>query len=192
VLQVSFVVLEKSEERHGTTRPVHACPAFLLRAAVVSLCGLLWTTIPAISEEAPVLDIRPDEAAAVCGAQPLQIEVTVTNTKAQGILAVELYEENEPDFLTSRARLHRIRVPAEEGQQTVCFDIPAPGVYAVATYHDLDADRHFDRRLFLPAEPFGLSNNPRLRLRKPRFEEAAFTVGEEGASVTIALRGVDD
>lgn len=179
-------------EAMQSTRTKCVYPAFRVRAAVVSLCGLLWMTMPAISEEAPVLDIRPDEAAAVCGAQPLQVEVTVTNTTAQGILAVELYEENEPDFLTGRARLHRIRVPAEESQQTVCFDIPAPGVYAVATYHDLDADRRFDRRLFLPAEPFGLSNNPRLRLRKPRFTEAAFTVGDEGASVSIALRGVDD
>ena len=175
-----------------STRSERACVALLSRAAVVSLCGLLWTTIPATSEEAPVLDIRPEESAAVCGAQPLQVKVTVTNTKAQGILAVELYNDNAPDFLTSRARLHRIRVPAEEGQQTVCFDVPSPGMYAVATYHDLDADRRFDRRLFLPAEPFGLSNNPRLRLRKPRFEEAAFLVGEEGAAVTIALRGVDD
>lgn len=165
--------------------------AYLARLAAVSLCGLLWMTASALSEEAPVLDIRPDEAAAVCGAQPLQVEVTVTNTSAQGILAVELYEENAPDFLTARARLHRIRVPAEADQQTVCFDAPAPGQYAVATYHDLDADRRFDRKWFLPDEPFGLSNNPRLRLRKPRFEEAAFTVGEEGASVSIALRGVD-
>jgi len=167
-------------------------PVFLARAFIGSLFGLFLTMMPAASEEASILDIRPDEAAAVCGAQPLQVEVTVTNTTAQGILAVELYEENEPDFLTSRARLHRIRVPAEADQQTVCFDIPSPGVYAVATYQDVDADRRFDRRLFLPAEPFGLSNNPRLRLRKPRFREAAFTVGEEGASVSIALRGVDD
>ena len=158
---------------------------------MASLCGLLWTPILALSEEAPILDIRPDEAAAVCGAQPLQIEVTVLNTSAQGILAVELYEENEPDFLTSRARLHRIRVPAEANQQTVCFDAPTPGPYAVVTYHDLDADRRLDRKWFLPDEPFGLSNNPRLRLRKPRFEEAAFTVGEQGASISITLRGVD-
>ena len=188
-------MLEKSKHGHGAmqlARFMCVNHAFLVRAAVVSLCGLLWTTIPVVSEEARVLDIRPGEAAAVCGAQSLQVKVTVTNTRAQGILAVELYEENEPDFLTSRARLHRIRVPAEENQQTVCFDVPSPGLYAVATYHDLDADRRLDRRLFLPAEPFGLSNNPRLRLRKPRFEEAAFTVGEEGASISIALRGVDD
>ena len=188
-------MLEKSKRGYRakqSTPSARVKRAFLVRAAVASLCGLLCTAIPAVSEEAPVLDIRPEEAAAICGAQTLQVEVTVTNTTAQGILAVELYEENEPDFLTSRARLHRIRVPAEENQTTVCFDVPAPGVYAVATYHDLDADRRFDRRLFLPAEPFGLSNNPRLRLRKPRFEEAAFTVGEAGASLSIALRGVDD
>jgi uncharacterized protein (DUF2141 family) len=174
-----------------SARIARANPAYLARATLASLCALLWTTISALSEEAPILDIRPDEAAAVCGAHPLQIEVTVSNTSAQGILAVELYEENAPDFLTARARLHRIRVPAEADQQTVCFDAPAPGLYAVATYHDLDADRRFDRKWFLPDEPFGLSNNPRLRLRKPRFEEAAFSVGEEGASISIALRGVD-
>jgi len=187
-------VLEKNKHGRGAMRPTRSAqakPAYLARTAVASVCALLWTTISALTEEAPILDIRPDEAAAVCGAQPLQIEVTVSNTSAQGILAVELYEENAPDFLSAGGRLHRIRVPAEANQQTVCFDAPAPGLYAVVTYHDLDADRRLDRKWFLPDEPFGLSNNPRLRLRKPRFEEAAFSVGEQGASISIALRGVD-
>jgi uncharacterized protein (DUF2141 family) len=160
-------------------------------AVAASIFGALGATVSASAEEAPALDIRPDEAAATCGAQPLQIEVTVVKTTHQGILAVELYDDDPPKFLKREGLLHRIRVPAEESQQTVCFDAPTPGRYAVVTYHDIDADRHFDRKFLLPAEPFGLSNNPPLKLRMPRFEESAFDVGEEGAAISIDLNNVD-
>ena len=185
---------KKFEHGHRAMQSVwparHFSASFACASAAIVL-GLIWTAVSSLAEEAPVLDIRPNEAAAVCGAQPLQVKVTVVNTTRQGILTVELYDEDTPNFLKREGLLHRIRVPAEESQQTVCFDAPAPGRYAVVTYHDLDADRRFDRKWFLPAEPFGLSNNPPLKLRMPRFEESAFEVGEQGTSISIDLSHVD-
>jgi uncharacterized protein (DUF2141 family) len=163
----------------------------LVIAFAAGVFGALCAAASASAEEAPILDIRPDEAAATCGAQPLQVEVTVMKTTHQGILAVELYDDDPSTFLKRDGLIHRIRVPAEEGQQTVCFDAPSPGRYAVVTYHDVDADRHFDRKFLLPAEPFGLSNNPPLKLRMPRFEESAFDVSEQGAAISIDLNNAD-
>nr|TFG55532.1 MAG: DUF2141 domain-containing protein [Hyphomicrobiales bacterium] len=158
---------------------------------IVLAISVLCATGSASAEDAPVLDIRPDEAAATCGVQPLQVEVTVRHTTQQGILAVELYGDDPSTFLKRAGLLHRIRVPAEDDQQTVCFDAPSPGRYAVVTYHDVDADRRFDRRFLLPAEPFGLSNNPPLKLRMPRFEDSAFEVGEQGTVISIDLNNAD-
>jgi uncharacterized protein (DUF2141 family) len=155
-------------------------------AAVIALAGLLPVAAASATDR---LDIRPHEAAAVCGASTPQIEVTVTGLRTVGILTVELYEPSERDFLRKGSRLHRIRVPAKGPQQTVCFDIEAPGEYAVAAYHDLNANRKLDRKWnMLPAEPFALSKRGSLPLRMPVFQDAAFTAKGEQTRIELVLQ----
>jgi uncharacterized protein (DUF2141 family) len=135
------------------------------------------------------LDIRPYEAPAQCGARSPQIHVTIEGVTPQGILTVELYRPSERDFLKKASRIHRIRVPAEQGPQTVCFDIDGAGTYALAAYQDLDADRDLDQKWnMMPAEPFALSNDQKLEFRMPRFEDAAFRVSERGGVVRMTLQ----
>lgn len=144
---------------------------------------------PVSAQSLNVLNIRADEAGAVCGDRTPQIEVLVAGASATGILTVELYGPSERDFLKKASRLKRVRVPAEDGTQKVCFDLPASGVYAVAAYHDVDGDRELDRQWnMLPAEPFALSNNRKLKLRMPKFDEAAFKAGEETTTIRLELR----
>ncbi|MEL7540564.1 MAG: DUF2141 domain-containing protein [Pseudomonadota bacterium] len=134
------------------------------------------------------LDIRDYEAAAICVPGSGQVQVTVEGVMAGGILAVELYRPSKRDFLKKKSRIHRIRVAAEDGPQTVCFSTQPPGRYAVATYHDQNGNRDLDQKFNLrPKEPFGLSTNPKLRWGIPKFEEAAFDVPEEGTAITIQL-----
>lgn len=134
------------------------------------------------------LDIRDYEAAATCEPGTGQVQVTVQGLTAEGILAVELYRPSKRDFLKKKSRIHRIRVAAEDGQQTVCFEAQPPGRYAVATYHDENANRDLDQRWNrMPKEPFGLSTNPKLRWGIPRFDEADFEVPEQGTEITIWL-----
>lgn len=144
---------------------------------------------PVSAQSLNVLNIRADEAGAVCGDRAPQIEVLVAGASATGILTVELYGPSERDFLKKASRLKRVRVPAEDGTQKVCFDLPASGVYAVAAYHDVDGDRELDRQWnMLPAEPFALSNNRKLKLRMPKFDEAAFKAGDETTTIRLELR----
>jgi uncharacterized protein (DUF2141 family) len=143
----------------------------------------------ATAQSLNVLNIRADEAGAICGERSPQIEVLVAGATATGILTVELYGPSERDFLKKASRLKRVRVPAEGGTQRVCFDLPASGAYAVAAYHDVDGDRELDRQWnMLPAEPFALSNNRKLKLRMPKFEEAAFKAGEDMTTIRLELR----
>lgn len=136
----------------------------------------------------PDLDIRDYEAPAVCEPGTGQVAVTVEGVTAGGILAVELYRPSKRDFLKKKSRIHRIRVAAEDGPQTVCFAAQPPGRYAVATYHDKNANRDLDQKINLrPKEPFGLSTNPKLRWGFPKFDEADFEVPEEGTAITIQL-----
>lgn len=137
---------------------------------------------------AQAFDIRPHEASAVCDAGKTQVSVTVTGVTPKGILAVELYTPSKNDFLKKASRVHRIRVPAAADRQTVCFDVPAPGTYAVATYHDKNGDRDLAQKWNkMPKEPFGLSTNQKLKFGIPSFYDADFEVPEGGKAITIAL-----
>ena len=152
---------------------------------------LIFVTLPAVAlaDTKQTLDIRPYEAPAVCGAQTPQLEVHVTGVEARGILTVELYTPSKRDFLRKASRLKRIRVPAENGSQTVCFNLPAAGTYALAAYHDVDADRDLARHWnMMPAEPFAISSDKPLRLGVPKFEEAAFSAGEKTTWIELELQ----
>lgn len=145
--------------------------------------------VAAFAAHAQALDIRPDEASAVCGARAPQIEVTVSGVTNKGILTVELYRPSARDFLRKASRIDRIRVAAQQGVQTVCFDIETPGTYALAAYHDINADRKLNRKWnLMPAESFAMSNNKPLRYEVPKFEDAAFDVGENGATIRLELQ----
>ena len=160
-----------------------------MSASFVAVFGLAMAQLGGNGTASQTLDIRPYESAADCGASPMQVEVAVNGVEPGGILTVELYTPSKRKFLKKDSRLHRIRVPAEQGQQTVCFDIPEPGRYALAAYLDEDADRDLDQKWNrMPDEPFALSSNRKLGFGYPKFEDSAFDVGPDGRRMVLDLR----
>jgi uncharacterized protein (DUF2141 family) len=64
-----------------------------------------------------------------------------------------------------------------------------PGEYAVQAFHDVtDAGRVHQNLLGIPREPIGFSNDAPVRLKGPRFEDAAFIVGQDVRRITLRLR----
>ncbi len=114
--------------------------------------------------------------------------MTVNGVGSGGVLNVGLYDDPE-HFLFKKGRKRTVRIPAAEGQQKVCIDLEQPGTYAVAAYHDIDANRKLKMRWnMLPGEPFGLSNNPEQHIGFPKFSESAFTTSSLGADIVIDLK----
>ena len=122
-----------------------------------------------------------------CVPGALQIRVNVHNVSTGGILKLELFGEN--NFLKKEGKLRRVRVPAQDGPQKVCINLPTPGEYAVVGYHDKDGDRRLKKAWnFKPKEPYGLSNNPEIKsLRLPKFSETGFEVPMEGVDIDLHL-----
>ena len=61
-----------------------------------------------------------------------------------------------------------------------------PGRYALAVYHDENANGEFDQFIFgLPLEDYGFSNGAAVFFGPPSFEDAAVTVPVEGLRITI-------
>ncbi len=133
------------------------------------------------------LKLYDKDKADACVDGALQIRTTVHNVKPGGILKLELFSEK--NFLKKEGKLRRIRVPAEQGPQLVCVNLPYPGEYAMVGYHDKDGDRRLKKSWkYTPKEPYGLSNNPKIKsLRLPKFSETGFNVPMEGVDIDIHL-----
>ena len=133
------------------------------------------------------LEIYKSEKSDTCVLGALQIRINVTGMTREGMLTLEMFGEHK--FMKKEGRLRRVRVPAEDGSQMVCFNLPYPGPHAIVGYHDKNGDRKLKKRWdFKPLEPFGLSNNPKIRaLRLPKYSETGFDVPMEGVDITIEM-----
>ncbi len=144
----------------------------------------------AMADESPVepLELYPDDFSDECDENALQVRVSIYGVRAQGIMKLELYNSDD-GFLRKKGRMRSIRDAATREPQIMCINLPEPGTYAIAGYHDLDGDRKLDQKWdFTPKEPYGLSNNPVIEKRRlPKFEEAAFDVGLQGHNIDFIL-----
>lgn len=98
----------------------------------------------------------------------------------EGIVGCALFAAGEAErFPSDGAETQKSIEPDIDG--VVCrFEDVVAGRYAVSVSHDLNRNGKVDTRAFgIPKEPWGVSNGVRPRLRAPRFEKAAFDVGDD-------------
>lgn len=113
------------------------------------------------------------------------LTVTLDGVKpGGGPLTVLLF--GQADGFPKEARASQRHVlPA--GKKSLALDGLKPGQYAVMAYHDEDGNGELNRLFgMIPREGWGLSNNPKVA-GKPAFKDAAVTLPESGAAVTLHL-----
>jgi uncharacterized protein (DUF2141 family) len=115
------------------------------------------------------------------------VEVAVTGVaKARGHVRVELCTKN--NFLTE-ACPYQGAAPATVGATVVKIDEVPPGIYAAQAFQDeTDQGVVHQNLLGVPRERIGFSNDAPVRVRGPRFRDAAFTVDGEARTITLKLR----
>jgi len=108
---------------------------------------------------------------------------------SDGLIAVTLYGDDPHKFLAHHGSLYVGRVAAQTGTTSVCIHVPHTGVYAVAVYHDANANRRYDRNsVGLPAEGYGFSNNPAVFLGIPAWKSVRLPVPRTNMHTSIKLR----
>jgi uncharacterized protein (DUF2141 family) len=109
----------------------------------------------------------------------------------RGLLKLELYPDNDADFLADdnvlvmagkTFRRVEMRVP-KEGPVVLCIRAPGPGNYALSLLHDRDADRKFS----LSIDGIGFAGNPKLGFSRPHAAEATAHVGTQPTKITVVL-----
>lgn len=173
----------------GNLKPARTPPR--IKLAITGFCASL-AFIPAISS----FSAQSEEAATdsfthvSCRNQPNEIRITIDRVRESvGLMVADLYPNKQEGFLKSAGRLKQIKFAARTPITQFCISAPTSGEYAVAIYHDKNANAKFDKGpLGIPAEPWGISNNPKIRFKAPPVTKTVFSVPEEGTSITIRLR----
>jgi len=105
-----------------------------------------------------------------------------------GLVAALIYDNNPDNFLKNGRKLHRVRQPASSGLTTVCLPMPEPGAYAIAVFHDENANKRLDRGfLGIPSEGYGFSNNPGFRFGVPELQEVLIDLKGGRVEVQVEL-----
>lgn len=152
-------------------------------AALAALAALATGSVPLIAQPA---------APAGCTGTPSDTWINISASgmrNGNGLLAITLYADNPRKFLVARGSLYVGRVNATAGTTNGCLFLPAPGVYAIALYHDENANQRFDRSgIGLPAEGYGFSNNPATLAGLPSFRSVRLNVPRSGLTTRIAMK----
>ena len=119
--------------------------------------------------------LNPDHPLGWCdpAADYDHIAVRFTGLRAvEGNIRMSLYGSEKKDWLASGRKLVRFDVAVTGTEMTICMPLPfGPGIYAVGTYHDENANTDYD----FMSEGYGVSNNAKRGfLSKPSFKKAAF------------------
>ena len=125
-------------------------------------------------------------AAGPVHAATVTVTVTVTNVRsAKGHVRVAICSKAE--FLGKNCRFH-VAAPSQAGATVLRIDVP-PGVYAAQGYldeHDWGEVRQ--TWLGIPEEGICFSRDAPINLGPPKWADAAFTVGPDGAAISMRLR----
>lgn len=119
-----------------------------------------------------------------------RLHVDVSNIRStEGLIAVTLYADNPDKFLVRHGSLYVGRVAASKPVTPVCIFVPKPGTYAIAVYHDENANQKFDRKgIGLPAEGYGFSNNAPTLFGLPSFNSVRVKIERTDQQIAVKLK----
>lgn len=118
----------------------------------------------------------------------LTVQVGALRSNA-GEVTITVYPSDPERFLAPRGKLLRQRVKTSAPMTQACFNLPAADAYAVAVYHDANADKDFNRNtLGVPMEGYGFSNDAPTRYAAPSFDAARFVVKPGDNTIRIKIR----
>ena len=155
------------------------------RAAVLALAGAAALAAPALLSPAAA-------APAGCLGTPSETWLTVSVEglrNGNGLVTVAVYPDDSRKFLAKGGTLKNNRFNASAPVTRACVFVPAPGVYAVAVYHDEDSSRKLNRTgIGLPAEGYGFSNNPSTIAGLPAFRSVRLNVPKSGLTTHVKMK----
>ncbi len=156
--------------------------------AALAVCGLLGSAAVGGASAARAQGAAPAGCTGTASATWISIDVQGVRSAA-GEIALTFYPDNSRRFLMRNSSLFVARVPAHAGTTHTCIFVPAPGVYAIAVYHDANGDHNLNRSgIGFPTEAYGFSNNPTTFVGLPAFRSVRLNIPRAGLNTHITLK----
>jgi uncharacterized protein (DUF2141 family) len=147
--------------------------------ATVKVAGMMQAKMRRVQTEAvPQRDTRT-------------VTIKVSGARnAKGQLGVALFQDAAgfPEDASKAVRVQQIDIDPETMSAHVVFHDVSLESYAISVRHDENMNGRLDKNLLgMPTEGYGTSNNPKAKLRAPRFDEARVPSDAGGQTVEISL-----
>jgi uncharacterized protein (DUF2141 family) len=116
------------------------------------------------------------------------LTIRIENVLPGGVIRLGVYDEARyPD--NNSTPVASADINATQGETIITIHGIPPGVYAVQTFQDVNANGKMDTSwIGLPLEPFGFSQDAVPFLSKPSFDEVKFTLVPGENDLTIHLQ----
>lgn len=119
------------------------------------------------------------------------LEIQITNLKSKdGKVILSIYKDALA-FPSDGKKAQYTTQASIQNQEMVTIKIPdlEQGVYAVALFHDENVNEKLDTNfLGIPREGYGFSQDAKVRLGPPNFEEAKFRFDDQNKKIKIKMR----
>ena len=123
-------------------------------------------------------------------ARQASVQLEIASPRPEGRLAIAVYGDAE-SFRQNRNPVRTLMVDRSGPVTRTNLQGLGPGRYVIAVFQDLDGNGTLSTGAFgIPKEPFGFSNDARVRFGPPSFDAAAITVGASGGAQRITLRSI--
>lgn len=120
------------------------------------------------------------------------IKVKVVNINSNnGIIRSHIYRETDGKSFPKKTSNCYRRGFGEitNNQSIIIYDSLEYGYYAISVHHDENNDGWMNKTfLGYPAEGFGLSNNPKIFLSVPNFEDCKILLEEDTLNIVIKMK----
>lgn len=118
------------------------------------------------------------------------LRIQISNIeKVKGHILIAIYDQ-EGGFPEAGGALKgkTIKVDHQPNMQVEINDL-SYGQYAIAVFHDLNNNQKLDKNfLGIPTEPYGFSNNPKVKWSAPTFQDAHFEFSPQQTTLKIELK----
>lgn len=115
------------------------------------------------------------------------LTITVKNLKTtKDVVWITFYKE-EHEFLSLTDILKTYKLNPDGNTLVAEIEDLEFGEYAIATFQDLNNNGKIDKKVVMPTEPYGFSNNYKPTIRAPRFSNCKFTYSKEKHDLSISM-----
>lgn len=123
--------------------------------------------------------------------ESIEVRLTINGIRHEdGMLRIAVFNSASgfPDHSQALQR-HSVAPDGGTDSHSLTLALPETGEFAVAVYHDVDANQQLNRAaLGYPTEPYGFSADARSTFGPPGWKAAAVSIEQSGASLSLTLR----